>query len=134
MLLLPLSGSGGKPSTRHNGQMSAVRYPEARRNGWEALGGLTARLPASDYYGSLGNAINVAADNFDPPNRCVGDSLVDDEEVDVMERLWAAWEEVVREVGSRTLPDDHAYRATRAWPSLAAVAAEAQALLERNGI
>jgi hypothetical protein len=45
----------------------------------------------------------------------------------------AAWEEVEREVGSRSSADDAFYRATRAWPRLAKVAAEAHDLLRRNG-
>jgi hypothetical protein len=114
--------------------MAGVRFPEMRRNGWDALGGLAEQLPASDYYGNLDNAINVAADNFDPPDRLLGASLVDDAEVGVLKRLWAAWEEVVREAGSRTLPDDDVYRATRAWPLLVAVATEARELLKRNGL
>jgi hypothetical protein len=52
--------------------MVAVRYPEVRLNGWQALEGLFAELPPSDYYRSLNNALNVASDSFEDPEQSVG--------------------------------------------------------------
>ena len=67
----------------------------------------TADLPAGTTCTVTVFAAGITdADNFDPPEKFLGVSLVDDD----------------------------TYRGTRSWPRFAAIAAEARELLQRNGV
>lgn len=114
-----------------------VRFEELRRDGWQALEGLAEHLPADDYYGDLGNALNVAADAFDQPYlETLGLTVVDEQEATLMYLLWNEWDRVrvvVERIHGPNAADD-LYRASPWWPQVAAAAHRARTRMSENGV
>ena len=108
-----------------------VEWPWARQDAKQALGGLAdaewadrkatdESLVPPDYYLDVGNAINVLADVADPPEKCVGKTLCDEHEVQLIRAVFDAFEVVVAQVaaqGGRLAPDA-AYYDARGWAAV----------------
>ena len=123
--------------------MSNVKYPEMRAQVIASLRALSdpeyqqrvwieRQFPHEQFYDDLRENIGMLYDTslvLDAPATRVGDILVDDSEVVVLEELRTTLTPVIDDLGDA---DDGAYMRDVRWPAVVATAEAARRLLEAN--